>query len=49
MNERRQDQIDKVESKGPKAEWTPPELCRFAAGAAEFGDVSSADAQPGFS
>jgi hypothetical protein len=29
--------------------WLRPELSRFEAGAAEFGDVSSADAQPGFS
>lgn len=29
--------------------WTRPEMNRLEAGAAEFGDVSSPDGQPGFS
>jgi hypothetical protein len=49
VDQQHQEQIDGITSAGPKAEWTRPQLCRFDAGAAEFGDVSSADAQPGFS
>jgi hypothetical protein len=46
--EQPRNQID--ESKPAKAAtWVRPQLCRFRAGAAEFGDVSNADAQPGFS
>lgn len=49
MERKDQEQIDGVESTEPKAQWLQPELCRFDAGAAEFGDFASADAQPGFS
>lgn len=49
MDEKRQDKIDSLESTGPKAEWVRPEMGRLVAGAAEFGDVSNADSQPGFS
>jgi hypothetical protein len=49
VNQQQQEQIDEATSTGPKAQWTRPELCRLDAGAAEFGDVSNPDAQPGFS
>lgn len=49
MERKDQAQIDGVKPEEPKAQWLPPELCRFDAGAAEFGDFVSADAQPGFS
>jgi hypothetical protein len=47
--EQRQKQIDESKSAKVAAPWVRPELCRLEAGAAEFGDISSADAQPGFS
>jgi hypothetical protein len=49
VNQQNQEQIDGITSAGPKAEWIRPELSRFDAGAAEFGDISNVDAQPGFS
>lgn len=49
MDEQIHDQIDDSTSARHSAPWVRPELFRFEAGAAEFGDVSSADAQPGFS
>jgi hypothetical protein len=47
--EQRQNQIDETKSAKTAASWVRPELCRLQAGAAEFGDVSNADGQPGFS
>lgn len=49
MNEQNQKQIDELKSAKSAIPWVRPELLRFEAGAAEFGDVSQADAQPGFS
>ncbi len=49
MNEQRQNKIDHSKSARPVSHWVRPELCRLEAGAAEFGDVSNTDAQPGFS
>lgn len=49
MEKQHQEQTGEATPAGAKADWTRPELCRLDAGAAEFGDVSSADAQPGFS
>ena len=49
MNEQRENQTDDLKPARPATPWTRPELCRLEAGAAEFGDVSNADGQPGFS
>lgn len=43
MEKRRQDQIDKLESRGPKAEWTKPEVDRLLAGGAEASDGADTD------
>lgn len=49
MDEQNQKQIDESKSARSAASWARPEVLRFEAGAAEFGDISSADSQPGFS
>ncbi|HET9638356.1 MAG TPA: hypothetical protein VFP12_04040 [Allosphingosinicella sp.] len=49
MNQKQRENTDEATSERPRTEWTSPEVNRLEAGAAEFGDVSSADAQPGFS
>jgi hypothetical protein len=49
VSEQNRKKIDDVKSARPATPWVRPELLRFEAGAAEFGDASSADAQPGFS
>jgi hypothetical protein len=49
VNEQSQKEIGESKSAEIAAPWVRPELCRLEAGAAEFGDISSADAQPGFS
>jgi hypothetical protein len=42
--------LEKKDEEGAKrAPWVPPVVNRIRAGSAEFGDVSRADAQPGFS
>jgi hypothetical protein len=48
VNEQRQEQTGGPAPAEPKAEWTPLELWRMQAGAAEFGD-SIIDDGPGFS
>jgi len=49
VDQQKQKQIDDMKSARPPALWVRPALIRLEAGAAEFGDVSSADSQPGFS
>lgn len=49
MNNQRENQTDDPKPARPATPWARPELCRFEAGAAEFGDVSNTDGQPGFS
>jgi hypothetical protein len=49
VDEQSQKRIDDSKSAGNARRWVRPELLRLEAGTAEFGDVSSADAQPGFS
>jgi hypothetical protein len=49
VNEQQREKTDATDSAQPRAEWVRPEMNRLEAGAAEFGDVSSADAMPGFS
>lgn len=49
MSEKQRENTDGATSETPRTEWIRPEANRLEAGSAEFGDVSSADAQPGFS
>lgn len=49
MEKQHQEQTGGATPARPKTDWIRPELCRLEAGAAEFGDVSNPDGQPGFS
>jgi hypothetical protein len=49
VDQQRHKQIGESKPAPSPIAWVPPEIVRFEAGAAEFGDVSKPDAQPGFS
>ena len=49
MDEQNRKQIGDSKSTQTLVSWVRPEVLRFDAGAAEFGDVASPDGQPGFS
>ncbi|MET1113125.1 MAG: hypothetical protein ABWX67_16525 [Allosphingosinicella sp.] len=49
MNEKPRQNSDGAPTEPPRTEWVRPEVTGLEAGAAEFGDVSNADSQPGFS
>jgi hypothetical protein len=49
VHEQRHNQTGGSKPAKSASPWVRPELCRFRAGAAEFGDVSNPDGQPGFS
>jgi len=49
VNEQRRNQTSESRRAGSATLWVRPEINRLEAGAAEFGDVSNADSQPGFS
>jgi hypothetical protein len=49
VNGKQREHTDGAASEPPRTDWIRPEMNRLEAGAAEFGDASSADSQPGFS